>query len=324
MELPEGGVEQFWMAPDGWPIRRIDLAPRHHARGSLLFMPGRGDFYEKYLESLEEWRDAGWHLTSLDWRGQAGSGRLGMDDSTGHVDDFGVWIEDLAAFWREWRGERPGPVALIGHSMGGHLALRALAQGRVDPDALVLSAPMLGFAAGGAPFWSQKALGWAMLKLGDARRPAWSGGEKPASSLHARKGLLTHDARRYQQEMDWRAARPELAMGPASWGWMAAGLRSMETFMAPGVLERVETPVLILSTAADGLVCHRANLKAAQRLPHGEIMSFGPEAAHEILREVDAVRAPAMARIEAFLREHVALPIRSDLTRALRAAWVGG
>ncbi|WP_292922873.1 alpha/beta fold hydrolase, partial [Novosphingobium sp. SCN 63-17] len=228
-----------------------------------------------------------------------------------------------AAFWREWRveqagrGERPGPVALIGHSMGGHLALRALAQGRVDPDALVLSAPMLGFAAGGAPFWSQKALGWAMLKLGDARRPAWSGGEKPASSLHARKGLLTHDARRYQQEMDWRAARPELAMGPASWGWMAAGLRSMETFMAPGVLERVETPVLILSTAADGLVCHRANLKAAQRLPHGEIMSFGPEAAHEILREVDAVRAPAMARIEAFLGEHVALPIRSDLTRAL-------
>jgi len=316
MELPEGGVEQLWMTGDGWPIRRIDLFPRHGVRGSLLFMPGRGDFYEKYLESLEEWRDAGWHVTSLDWRGQAGSGRLGMDDSTGHVDDFDIWIEDLAAFWPVWRAERPGPVALIGHSMGGHLSLRALAQGRVDPDALVLSAPMLGFAAGGAPFWAQKALGWVMLKLGDGRRPAWSGGEKPASSLHARKGLLTHDARRYQQEMDWRAARPELAMGPASWGWMVAGLRSMEVFLARGVLERVQTPVLILSTSADGLVSHRANLAAARRLPHGEIMAFGPECAHEILREVDAVREPAMARIEAFLGEHVAPALTPDLTGA--------
>lgn len=317
MELPDGCVEQLWISLDGWPIRRIDLFPTHEVRGSLLFMPGRGDFYEKYLESLEEWRDSGWHVTSLDWRGQAGSGRLGMDATTGHVDDFAVWIEDLAAFWQQWRAERIGPVALIGHSMGGHLSLRALVQGRVDPDALVLSAPMLGFAAGGAPFWAQKALGWTMLKLGDARRPAWSGGEKPASSLHARKGLLTHDARRYQQEADWREARPELAMGPASWGWMVAGLRSMETFMARGALERVETPVLILSTAADGLVCHRANLKAARRLPHGEIMAFGREAAHEILREVDAVRGPAMARIEAFLDTHVAKPVSPDLTHAL-------
>ena len=124
MELPEGGVEQFWMTGDGWPIRRIDLAPRHEARGSLLFMPGRGDFYEKYLESLSEWRDAGWHVTSLDWRGQAGSGRLGMDDSTGHSDDFGIWVDDLAAFWAQWRKERPGPIALIGHSMGGYGASR--------------------------------------------------------------------------------------------------------------------------------------------------------------------------------------------------------
>ena len=198
MELPEGCVEQLWTTPDGWPIRRVDLFPSRHARGSLLFMPGRGDFYEKYLESLTEWRDAGWHVTSMDWRGQAGSGRLGTDPLTGHVDDFGIWIEDLAAFWSQWRAERAGPVALIGHSMGGHLCLRALVEGRVDPAALVLSAPMLGYAAGGAPMWAQKALGWFKLRTGDPRRPAWKGGEKPASSLHARKGLLTHDARRYQ------------------------------------------------------------------------------------------------------------------------------
>ncbi len=79
----------------------------------------------------------------------------------------------------------------------------------------------------------------------------------------------------------------------------------------------MQTPVLILSTSADGLVCHRANLDAARRLPHGEIMAFGPECAHEILREVDAVRAPAMARIEGFLSQHVAPALMPDLTDAL-------
>ena len=31
--------------------------------------------------------------------------------------------------------------------MGGHLVLRAVAEGLVDPDGVLLSAPMLGFAA---------------------------------------------------------------------------------------------------------------------------------------------------------------------------------
>ena len=40
-------------------------------------MPGRGDAYEKYLETFEHWRLRGWSVTAADWRGQAGSGRLG-------------------------------------------------------------------------------------------------------------------------------------------------------------------------------------------------------------------------------------------------------
>jgi len=36
---------------DGEPIRRIDWPePAGESRGSLLFVPGRGDAYEKYLE----------------------------------------------------------------------------------------------------------------------------------------------------------------------------------------------------------------------------------------------------------------------------------
>ena len=58
--IPTDAVEAFWYAEDGWPIRRIDWPlPAGGARGSILFLPGRGDFYEKYLETLDHWARAG-------------------------------------------------------------------------------------------------------------------------------------------------------------------------------------------------------------------------------------------------------------------------
>ena len=172
--IPDGGVESVWFAPEGDAVRRLDLAPvAPVSRGSMLFVPGRGDTYEKYLETFCHWRANGWHVTAIDWRGQAGSGRFGRDNLTGHVDDFTIWLRDLGAFWQMWRGTHPGPHVLVGHSMGGHLALRAVVDGYVDPAATVLSTPMLGFFAWGLPLALQHALAAAMVRIGDPRRPAW-------------------------------------------------------------------------------------------------------------------------------------------------------
>jgi lysophospholipase len=59
--------------------------------------------------------------------------------------------------------------------------------------------------------------------------------------------------------------------------------------------------VLIVSTSSDKLVSHPANIRAAARLPKGELLALGEEAHHEVLREVDAVRGRIMARIDEFL-----------------------
>ena len=96
-------------------------------------------------------------------------------------------------------------------------------------------------------------------------------------------------------------------MGPASWRWVERAFASWRRIEAPGLLEAVTTPVLFLSTAADKLVSHPANLRAANRLPRGEMIAFGEEAHHEILREVDAVRDRAMAAVSEFL-DRVAPP----------------
>ena len=300
--IPAGAIEGMWHAPDGHPIRRIDWAAAGGAaRGSILYLPGRGDFYEKYLETLEEWHRAGWRVTAADWRGQAGSGRLGKDAVTGHIADFDIWVDDLAALWASWVAETPGPHVLAAHSMGGHLVLRALACGKVRPDAVVLSAPMTGVKGPSLPLTLLHKVAQMMCSVGDPTRQAWKWSEKPGELPAARANLLTHDPERYADEQWWRESRSELVMGPASWRWVERAYASWRQLEAPGALERVDVPVLFISTSSDQLVSHPANLRAASRLPKGEMVAFGAEAHHEILREVDAVRDCAMAAIAEFL-----------------------
>ncbi|WP_206241546.1 alpha/beta fold hydrolase [Novosphingobium terrae] len=303
--LPPLAQEDQWHAPDGWRLRRLTIPPLPGVpcRGRLLFVPGRGDIFEKHLEFFAEMQARGWHVTSFDWRGQGGSGRLGLDATTGHIEDFSVWIDDLSAFWADWFRPGEGPHVLAGHSMGGHLALRAVAEHKVNPDALILSAPMLGFFAPGLPVWLQHVYACLMAKLGDSRRPAWKGGEKPGSTTALRMHLLTHDQRRHEDELWWRAQRPDLGTGAASWRWMERAVASRKALFAPGVLEGVTIPVLLISTSADHLVSHAAVLAAARRLPHAQLIALGRESRHEVLREVDAVRAPLLAAIHAFLDE---------------------
>jgi len=308
--IPPSARETLWCAPDGHDIRRIDWSGAGDARcrGSLLFAPGRGDCYEKHLPALDAWHRQGWHVTAIDWRGQGMSGRLGLDPRTGHVADFSGWIEDFAAFWSQWRAAAPGPHVCVGHSMGGHLVLRAVAERRIAPDAIILVAPMLGLNPGWLPTALLHPLARIIAALGDPRRPAWKSNELPLLGQRARIALLTHDPVRYADEAWWYRERPDLVMGPASWGWIVAALASIRVLERRGLLEAVDIPALILGTSVDRLVSWPAIRRAAARLPDARLVAFGAEARHELLRESDPVRDRALAEIAAFLDR--AAPVR--------------
>ncbi len=306
--IPQDATEDRWIARDGFAIRCLHIPARGNAwerRGSILFMPGRADCYEKWLETLSGWADAGWSVTSADWRGQGMSGRLGDDATTGHIDDFETWLADYTAFWDDWARTAVGPRVAMGHSMGGNLVLRAVAEGRIQPDAVVLSAPMLGLHPTWAPTWLLRVAARIICAFGLRRRPAWKTSERPEFVRQARQNLLTHDAARYADEQSWYKQRPGLVMGPASWGWVAEALASIRVLETPYLLEKVQVPVLLLGTREDGLVSWPAIRKVAGRLPNGELVGYAKDCAHEILREADPVRDHALGEIEAFLKRVV-------------------
>ncbi len=297
--LPFDATLAMRSAADGWPIRVFDRLA-NGTRGSILWLGGRGDIIEKYLECFEQWHRKGWHVTSFDWRGQGGSGRMLPDRSVGHASDFAPWVGDLAAFWHSWKRTTPGPHVLMGHSMGGHLVMRALVEQRVDPDAVVLSAPMLGFEPAPVPL---ALAGFVAALLGRLlpTRKAWRDNERPAPREASRQAFLTHHPQRYEDELWWKARIPELALGPPSWAWVAAAYKSVGWLDVPGRVEALAVPMLLIGTEGDKLVSPGAIHRTAARIEQSELLMFDAAAAHEVLREVDAVRDAAMARIADFL-----------------------
>jgi lysophospholipase len=287
---PPGLTFADWHAADGWALRRYDWAPDTAVaqRGVLLFLGGRGDFAEKYLEAMAHWRARGWHVAGIDWRGQGGSGRLLADPLVNHLPALDPLLDDLAAF-----AAALAPRVAVAHSMGAHLLLRWLAERGGTLDAAVLSSPMLGLRAGPLGTAPLALAARAACALGHAERRIWEG---DAGNVG---GRMTSCPDRQADKVWWKANVPAIASGAPSWGWIRAACASIAALdRAP--LGNVATPLLLMVSRRDPVVSPAAIARLSRRLPAATLHLL-PGRSHELLREGDAIRHAVLARIDAHL-----------------------
>lgn len=301
--LPRDAEISYWSAPDGWRVRCLGW-PANPVRGTIVFAGGRGDIFEKYLETFDHWHRAGWTIRAFDWRGHGGSGRLTNSATVGHLDTFAALVSDLAELLRSF-DDLPRPLVVIGHSMGGHAVLRALAEGAIQPDAAILHSPMLKIRTPlGA--WLSERLARYQCRRGDPGRPAW----RPQGSASARMdadAMLTGDYARLLDEHWWHEQMPGVRLGPPSWGWLAeAFASSRELRDGRDALRRISTPILVLAADNDRLTDSRATAAVVRLMPNATLVRFGGDAGHELIREVDPVRGRAIEVIDDFLERRVA------------------
>ena len=300
------GVERLFVAMrDGWPVRMLHWpqqeSGRDAGRAHVLVVTGRADFAEKYAETLHDLVDGGWGVTCFDWRGQGLSRRLGQTPMHGASPGFDVWLDDLAevAAWTVQRAQ--GPVAAIGHSMGGHMVLRHLAAGRGGIARAAVLAPMAGLAASPLGPMLARVLAARMVKTGRGGDYVLGGGPyEPGQAGSQRQKLLTSDIERYRDESWWIGQYPALALGSVTWGWLNDAFASIAALAAPGVPEAIAVPVLALIPERDGLVDSAATRRLIRRIPGADLEAYA-DAGHELLREADAVRTAVLARLLPFL-----------------------
>lgn len=291
----------MWTMADGWPFRTIVCTSAGPPKGTIVFLNGRADFLEKYLESYNEFLSWGYAVASLDWRGQGLSGRLAGHPHMGHLSDFNVLINDLAAWVHHLSRQLPPPLYLVAHSMGGHIGLRFLREHPGFISQAVLLSPMLGLRTGYIPKPVVRRIAGWMVQRG-------RGGELaltqrlygPRHRSPFRQILLTGDRDRFLDEHWWIQQIPGLALGGVTYGWLDAAFRSIDQLNTPGYLEGIQVPIHILMPEFEQVVDPVAARHIAARLPHCRLMVV-PGGRHELLRDIEPVRSTAMNAIRAAL-----------------------
>jgi len=251
-------------------------------RGTVLVVHGLGEHVGRYANVAQSLNDLGWSVVGYDHRGHGRS--EGARGSLKAGDDL---VRDLAVAIDAVRADHAGPLVLLGHSLGGLIAARFVAEGLAAAPAgwwrpvgaLVLSSPaldpgmhvvqrlMLAVAGSLAPD----------LAVSNGLKPAWISRDPGVVQAYSADPLV-HDR-----------VTPRLVRFIVDGGAYALA-------MAP----RWSVPTLLMYAGSDRCVAPRGSAAFAARAPRGvvETCEFAP-LFHEIFNEPE--QAEVFATLAAWL-----------------------
>jgi alpha-beta hydrolase superfamily lysophospholipase len=163
--------------PDGTRLKLHDWPLERLSHGRVLIVHGLGEHGGRYAQVAAALNRAGWQVQAYDHRGHGGS-----DGARGALPRPEALCEDLAVVIDALR-DRSGPLVLLGHSMGGLVAARFVAEALAarpaawsrPVDALVLSSPALDPGMNGVQKLLLNLVGPIApdLALGNGLKPEW-------------------------------------------------------------------------------------------------------------------------------------------------------
>ena len=269
--LPPPAASSTLRAADGTRLHALRW-PAERPRAALLLSHGLGEHAGRYAALARDLTPRGIEVHALDHRGHGRSG-----GARAYTPRFGRYVDDFEAFRRHAAGALPPglPLFVLGHSLGGLIALRWLeSAGGEGLAGAVLSAPLLGVRKE-APRWKlalsgtlSKVLPW--LPLGNEIDPAELSSD-PAYVRSYREDPLVHGR-----------------ITPRLYTEMMAAIG--DAFADAGRLPR---PLLFLVPGADSIVREEETLRFAEGLAGDVTVERYPGFRHESLNERDRARPVA-------------------------------
>jgi lysophospholipase len=281
---PPGGRSSIIHAADGTGLRAAHWAMPADARGTVIVLQGRAEMIEKYFETVSALQSRKLAVATLDWRGQGGSARLLPNPLKGHVRDFAEYLDDLDAFMAQViEPSYPRPYHVLGHSLGGLIALLALRKWPGRFSSLVTIAPLLGVHTV-SPLVAR-----LIARMAPAEAFVPGGARFNPLEEAFESNPVTRDAGRFARNVGIIGAHPQLALGSPTCGWLKAAYQAMDQALSESIAPSITVPVFI-ATAEDELIVDNAlQAQLASRLSRGRHIII-PGARHEILMERDDIR----------------------------------
>jgi alpha-beta hydrolase superfamily lysophospholipase len=246
-----GGLEIFWQAwrPQGAP------------RATVVLAHGASEHSARYAHVADAFCERGYSLWALDHRGH---GRSGGDRV--YFRRFDEVLDDLALFMGQAGEELPGRRPyLLGHSMGGTVAIAYAIRHNAELAGLIVSNPVASIKTAPAEATIGRILSRIAPRLGVYKVPAEGVSKDP------------EEVRKYVED-------PLNHHGKLPARTVAVLANEVDSF--PEAATRITVPVLIYYSSTDPIVASEGSLMLAERVGSDDVtIRNWPGLKHEILNE---------------------------------------
>ena len=233
------------------------------AERTLLIVHGVCEHGDRYQHVVSRLVAHGWNVIVPDLRGHGRSGGVPV-----HVTSFRRYAEDLGLIYRHFE-LNSGNTAMLGHSMGGLVALRFAQIHAEHLSALVLMSPLLGVKV---PIPRTTIAAGRMLSF-------------VAPRTRFRSRVDPKYTTRCEVSLERRANDPLLHRSVTA-GWYFAMKASLAA--AWEETDRIRLPVLIMQAGADEIVDSQAPTEWVEQIPASDVAYHELSGHyHELLNEPD-------------------------------------
>jgi len=261
-----------------WQSWRDEAVP---TRAVIVLAHGAAEHSGRYRYVVEKLVPAGYPIWALDHHGHGRSeGRRAVIERLGQaVADIGTLVDMVAA------DEPDAPLFLLGHSMGGAIALSYTFDNREKLDGLILSAPAASLEAASAPV---RLIGRVL------------------SAVAPTLGVFDVDPKtisRDPEEVETYANDPLNHQGRLPARTVAELTSAIETF--PERVEGIELPLLVMHGSADKLTPDSASRMVHERAASADkTLTIYDGYFHEIFNEPKADRDRVLDDLLGWLNSH--------------------
>ena len=253
-------------------------------RGVLAICHGFAEHGGRYAEFAQSLGSRGYVVEALDLRGHGRSA-----GARAHVRSFEEYLNDLDLFLKNVRASNAGlPIFLLGHSMGGGIAVLYVIARNPELSGVILSGPAIGSELLKLSRTSQ------MLLRVMAPLPRLRLRKLPATAVSRDPEVV----RKYEED-------PLVFRGGATVAHARAGVRALTRVARD--MEQFTLPLLILHGAGDTLVPTAGSEELYQRAQSfDKRLKIYPGLYHEVLNEPE--RLAVIGDIAAWLDERTRPP----------------
>lgn len=279
-------------------VRYGVIMPRHSSShhpppSVLLFLSGRGGWIEKYIQVYMQLHEKLLRpIIVLDRIGEGESG-----GHRGHIQSYDEYVDALVEVLDDAFSHAPD-YSIIAHSTGGLIALYGALKGKLSPQHIVLTAPLLQMRSKPVPRVIARPLSALAVRMGLAKMRV-----EVKSEIHYpfAENRLTSDAEQYSKLQEDPYPIPAPSMG-----WINATFNAQHYINNPDNLKHLAASVLIFQAEEEHVVSPegiKTWVSEAQKLHGNAIQALEiPSAKHELLKEKPPIISKIIQRMVEFLR----------------------